>query len=366
MKNIAYSALTDVGRVRTNNEDNYLVRYLQGEKFLLSVVIDGVGGYEGGEVAASMAASTISALMEKATLAEPLEDLKNAVTKASNDIYEARLADARLSEMSCVLTAALVDLGGELLYLVHIGDTRLYEFAGGTLRKLSHDHSLVGYWEESGTITEAEAMVHPRRNVIDRSLGDVIHLSGDQDFLDAGIFPIEPGSFFLQCSDGLYDMLTSAEISSVLGSDATLDEMTRKLVAMANEKGGKDNVTVIILKTSAEPAPKPRVQHSAAPAAAPAPAPAPKKRSKGGRLVLVAVLFFALGYAAGFITPGFIKRIEARHAAPAAAVPDTSSMHKDTSDAKKDSLDRQTDSLKRLADSLKIQETIENTQGQQQ
>lgn len=353
MKSIAYSALTDVGRVRTNNEDNYLVRYLPGERFLLSVVIDGVGGYEGGEVAASMAASSISAAMEKAALQEPLQDLKEAVTKASNDIYEARLADARLSEMSCVVTAALIDLDKELLYLVHIGDTRLYQFAGGMLTKLSHDHSLVGYWEESGTISEAEAMVHPRRNIIDRSLGDVRHLSSDQDFLDAGIFPIEPGSSFLFCSDGLYDMLTSAEITSVLADSHTLDEKAQLLVAMANEKGGKDNVTVIILQTSAEPAPKPRQASKVAPVA---PAPDTPKRSKGGKVALIAVLFFALGYAAGFITPGIVKRLEKVHT-PKAAPVDTTSVIKDTSLVQKDTLDLQKDTLDLQKDTLDIKES---------
>lgn len=257
-----YFGQTDQGRVRKNNEDAFVVQPIFDERHLLSVVIDGVGGYEGGEVAADITARTIADYLLSHRDGKPLEQLKQAVTEANNAIISAKQQQTRLAEMGCVCTASLIDLDKRLLYVAHIGDTRLYRIVGSNITKLTHDHSLVGYREEIGELTEEEAMHHPNRNVIERYLGEENHQVGDPDFIDAAIFPIAPGETLLYCSDGLYDMLTSAEILTALSGKpgvpyvATLlqhcQSATTRLIAAANAKGGHDNVTVILVSFQAE------------------------------------------------------------------------------------------------------------------
>ena len=130
----------------------------------------------------------------------------------------------------------------------HVGDTRLYELAEGKLVKLSHDHSPIGIREEMGILTEVEAMSHPKRNIIERCIGDV-SLENDTDYIETAIFPFKPGATYLLCSDGLTDLVTSAEISQILSEDTDIDNKTDKLIAAANNAGGKDNITVLLLNS---------------------------------------------------------------------------------------------------------------------
>lgn len=243
------SGKTDLGRVRANNEDSFICRYVWDRDHILLAAIDGVGGYEGGEVAAEIARSVITDYVLANTDNVCLDMVKQAVVEANNSIVRRKESDETLSGMGCVATVALLDLAVKRAYMAHVGDSRLYVFRDGMLTKLSHDHSIVGYREEMGDLTEEEAMRHPRRNIIDRALGDMIHMADDPNFIDAAIFPIESGvSKFLLCSDGLSDMLTSRQIVSVLAEDLDPEMETDSLVDMANEAGGRDNVTVVIAR----------------------------------------------------------------------------------------------------------------------
>ena len=239
---------TDMGRVRTNNEDAFVAQKIWDDNTYLAVAIDGVGGYEGGEIAAAMAQKTIPEYLSASSNGERIELLKQAVTAANNAIFDAREADPEHGQMSCVLTAAIVDVAQRQISMAHVGDSRLYSFHGGKLKKLSHDHSLIGYREEIGDLTEEEAMHHPQRNVIGRDVGSQKHKAGDEDFIESQVFPLMPNTTLLFCSDGLTDLVTSAAITMVLEQQGSLEEKADALIKAALEAGGKDNVTVVLFE----------------------------------------------------------------------------------------------------------------------
>lgn len=246
-ENIKFCGLTDTGKRRTNNEDAFVAERLD-DGTVLAIVIDGVGGYEGGEVAAEIAQKEIPSYLKEFNRGERLELLKQAVVCANNAIFDRRQLDTARPNMSCVLTSALIDADRKVIDMVHVGDTRMYQYHNGELFKLSHDHSYVGYCEEIGELTEEQAMHHPRRNEISRSAGEEKHGVSDQSFLEAVEHPLLPDSILLLCSDGLTDLVTSAQIVSILEQDIPLEEKTKQLINAANEAGGKDNITVVLVE----------------------------------------------------------------------------------------------------------------------
>lgn len=248
MEMIFYGA-TDTGRVRTNNEDDFISEFLWDDRHVLCVAIDGLGGYEGGEVAAAIAHESIVNYLKGHRMGDCLELLKQAVTQANNNIVDRQAQDPGRSKMGCVVTAGLFDLEQGRLNVAHVGDSRLYQYHDSTLRKLTHDHSLVGYREDNGELTEEQAMNHPQRNIVERVLGEKLHQLDDKNFIEAAIFPLLPGAFYLFCSDGLSDMLTSAEIADIIERQRdNLHGCVDGLIAAACDHGGKDNVTVVVAR----------------------------------------------------------------------------------------------------------------------
>ena len=294
----SFYASTDVGRVRTNNEDNFIAEKLWDENHLLLSVIDGVGGYEGGEIAASICRDVICTFLKDNPGFDRLESVKQAVLEANNKIVEAKNGDPEHPAMSCVASTTLIDLETRTAYIAHVGDTRIYLYDNGTLRKVTHDHSPVGYREEVGELTEQEAMHHPQRNIIERALGDRTRMFEEEDFLDASQVSLPPDGKLLLCSDGLTDLVTSAEISTILSSVLTTEEKVNALIAKALDKGGKDNVTVVLLELAGV-----REPEVAGPAKTPEPAPTqPRKSGHKGLLWLAVGLLagLAAGGSAGF------------------------------------------------------------------
>ncbi len=251
VEKIRFFGDTDAGKRRTNNEDAFVAEKLD-DSTVLVIVIDGVGGYEGGEVAAEIAQKEIPSYLKEFNRGERLELLKQAVVCANNAIFDRRQLDTARPNMSCVLTSALIDADREVLDIVHVGDTRMYQYHNGELLKLSHDHSYVGYCEEINELTEEQAMRHPRRNEISRSVGEERHGVNDQSFLDAEEFPLLPNSTFLLCSDGLTDMITSKQIVAILEQKLPIEKKVQALIEAANNAGGKDNVTVVLVEYQAE------------------------------------------------------------------------------------------------------------------
>lgn len=246
---LTYFGATDTGLVRKNNEDTFSITPIWGEDYLLMVVVDGCGGYEGGEVASAIARDEIVTFLSGYINDNSrLSILEEAVCMANNRIVRRRAESKKLSSMGCVLTAAVIDRANGLLLLSHVGDTRCYLFADGTLRKLTRDHSLVGELEDTGVMTEKEAMSHPRRSVIDRMVGEEYHRL-DDGFVDSTIIPLPDDYTILICSDGLTDMVSSTEIKGILKAKYSTEEKTTCLIEYANKKGGKDNVTIVIAET---------------------------------------------------------------------------------------------------------------------
>jgi serine/threonine protein phosphatase PrpC len=246
--------ITDLGRQRQNNEDAFVAQPAADKRYLVGCVIDGVGGYSGGESAASIARDTISQRLDKLS-GDVLPALKEAFVAANEKIWQERHASRQHSRMACVLSLAVADLSANQFYYAHLGDTRLYLFRDGSLVKISHDQSFVGFLEDSGRLTEKEAMQHPKRNEIDSALGFKASIHPDED-VETGQSPFLPGDLLLLCSDGLTDMVNKATITAALAAPGSLESVGTALINAANQHGGKDNVTVVLIKND-----KARQQH---------------------------------------------------------------------------------------------------------
>ncbi len=249
MRKVIFNGKTDVGKKRSNNEDAIVIQNIWDENHILAVAIDGVGGYEGGEVASKIASEKIVEYLENYRNGERIDLIKQAVVYANNEIFNQREIQPGLSQMSCVLTAIIVEVDKRRINMAHVGDTRLYKLAGGYYSKLSHDHSLVGYREEIGDLTEEEAMHHPQRNVINQDVGSRKLSYDDRNYIEVATFPIETQSIqLLLCSDGLCDLVTSYQMQSVLEEDIPIESKVDTLIEAANLAGGKDNISVIIIE----------------------------------------------------------------------------------------------------------------------
>jgi serine/threonine protein phosphatase PrpC len=249
MKTITLSGNTHPGMRRTDNEDTFTCRQLWSPDKALLVVVDGVGGYAGGKRAAAIARDSIDQYMQTPK-GDTLTMLREAVIFANNRITEERMLDPKYGEMCCVLTAAVADATAGEVHFVHVGDTRLYRYRKGELQKLTRDHSFVGMREDAGEITEREAMDHPQRNQILREVGSRLHRIDDEDFMQYGKEELLPGDGLLLCSDGLTDMATAKQISDILATTAALNTKVNNIIALANEMGGHDNITVVLLKNN--------------------------------------------------------------------------------------------------------------------
>ncbi|TDQ07359.1 protein phosphatase 2C domain-containing protein [Pedobacter metabolipauper] len=242
-----YFGITDTGKVRSNNEDTFIAQKTTGSPLIVACVIDGVGGYSGGEIAAEIARHSILL-----NLSDPDPDLSGLMKKAIIDANEKIMTEKQQTKeyegMACVLTLALVDLQKNLLHYAHVGDTRLYLLRDNSLVKLSKDQSFVGFMEDTGRLTEDQAMRHPKRNEINKALGFGADLVAQDDYIEIGQSPFLPGDVILLCSDGLSDMVNKKEITEILISESDLPEKGKLLIDAANKNGGADNITVVLVK----------------------------------------------------------------------------------------------------------------------
>ena len=248
----SFFGLTDTGKLRDNNEDTFIAQKVLHNQFIAACVIDGVGGYEGGEVAAQLARDAILDYL-RIPSGDVLTMMKEAIKAANEIIYTEKQKEQERQQMACVLTLALIDQKNNQFYYAHVGDTRLYLLRGHSLIKVTKDHSFVGFLEDSGRLSEAEAMSHPKRNEIDKALGFDAQISINADYIETGHSPFLPGDLLLVCSDGLTDLVTNSSMTSILVSEQSLSEKAERLVAAANEAGGKDNITVVLVQNSKKP-----------------------------------------------------------------------------------------------------------------
>jgi serine/threonine protein phosphatase PrpC len=233
---------THAGLQRDNNEDRFFFDDRRG----IFCVIDGVGGQLAGERAAEIAAETIRARLGSNNGISG-STLREALAAANDAIFQAASQDRTLNGMACVATLAVAD--GERLRFGHVGDTRLFKIRDGGVAKLTHDHSPVGELEDSGALTEVEAMRHPRRNEIYRDLGSQPRQRDDPAFIEIGEAPFERDAALVLCSDGLSDLVSSGSVRRIVEAHAGAPALAvQELITAANDAGGKDNVTVLVVE----------------------------------------------------------------------------------------------------------------------
>lgn len=250
-----FFGITDKGRLRENNEDSFIVEEISNTDLLVACVIDGVGGYTGGEVAAGIAKTVISTHLQQLS-GDVIKAIHQSVINANTRIREEKKKDSSNQQMACVLTCAVADIKNNKFYYAHVGDTRLYLLRDQTLVKLSKDHSVVGFLEESGRLSEEEAMKHPRRNEITKALGFEDNIAITKDFIETGSSPFLPGDVLLLCSDGLSDMISSETILSILIKEIDISEKAKQLIDAANDAGGNDNITAVLVQNNNQSIPK--------------------------------------------------------------------------------------------------------------
>ncbi len=277
------ACLSDPGLARENNEDRVLCDPERG----IYAVIDGVGGESGGEIAAQTAMEILQARLSRRTT-DASRLIREAIALANKQIWEKAQANPALAGMACVLTVAVVD--GAQVTIGHVGDSRLYLLKSGQIKKITKDHSPVGAREDTGEISEAEAMAHPRRNEIFRDVGSAPHEPDEEGFIDITQIAFEPASALLICSDGLSDLVTSQAILSTVEANAgDPQRAARGLIDAANQAGGKDNVSVVLVEGERYAAtvrkPRPATRETPRPAPTGARGAAVAKGGAGSRIV---------------------------------------------------------------------------------
>ena len=241
------ASMTDAGKVREKNEDSY-GRFepsdpqIQNSKGSLFIVADGMGGHKGGEVASRLAVEDIRSQYYSVQGEDPAIALVEAFQKANQSIFEKSQSNESLTGMGTTCTAMVIRQ--EFAYFAHVGDSRAYLFRQGELRQITEDHSLIGEMLRSGLISKEDARTHPQRNVITKSLGVQISVETDTPSTP---FSIEDGDVFLLCSDGLTTLVFDEDIKEALSAQ-NIGEACSRLIDLANDKGGNDNITVQVIE----------------------------------------------------------------------------------------------------------------------
>jgi protein phosphatase len=231
---------SDVGRLRSGNEDSYFC----GQTVF--AVADGLGGHQGGEVASAAAVEPLARLDGRSfkDAGEAAEALAAAIREANEAILDRAAGDPALYGMGTTVTAAVA--GDRYLQLAHVGDSRAYLLRGGTLEQLSTDHTVVGELVRRGRLTPQQAAVHPERSILTRAVGLDPRVPVDlPDPLE-----VQPGDQVLLCSDGLTEAVADGRIAELLSTAPDGQAACRSLIDAANDAGGPDNITVVLVRVS--------------------------------------------------------------------------------------------------------------------
>lgn len=239
---IQFAGKTDRGRVRERNEDAWAAQTETG----VFVVSDGMGGHMGGDVASSLVVDTFPELVQDHLGNNALDmpgsaaALRQCVVELSNALRDEGASQPTLHGMGATIVAAVVREGKALI--VHMGDSRAYLFRDGHLEMLTSDHSLAEILIASGDITETEAAGHPSRHQITRYVG-----MAEEPLPETRLVALEEGDQLLLCSDGLHGGVVAQRIGEILGAGDALEEKCERLIAAANEVGGEDNITALLV-----------------------------------------------------------------------------------------------------------------------
>lgn len=243
---IELQAAVDAGRARSNNEDAVAI----DAEAALAVLADGMGGYNAGEVASNMATSFISSelgrWLREASAQASDQDVRRAmdicVDNANRAIFNAANSNPQYAGMGTTLVVAL--FRDSRLLVGHVGDSRAYRLRGGRLQQITRDHSLLQEQIDAGLITPEQAAFSANKNLVTRAVG-----VEDTVLLETHQHDVQPGDLYLLCSDGLSDMLDDDAIAQILQAQAPLDAVCKALIEAANDAGGKDNISVILVRT---------------------------------------------------------------------------------------------------------------------
>jgi protein phosphatase len=241
-----YALKTHAGQVRPLNEDAVGADPDSG----LFILADGLGGYNAGEIASTMAVSTLLAELPSeldgartsaAAAFDPQQILRDRLIAMNSTIFRAALNSSAFEGMATTIVVAW--LLGDRLWVAHTGDSRLYRMRGGQLEQLTRDHSFSQELLDAGMVTEEEARLLPAKNLVTRALGASAEV--EPEVRD---YPLQAGDLVLMCSDGLTEMISFAEIGAQLSAcKGDVQDGARRLVDMANEAGGRDNVSVVVV-----------------------------------------------------------------------------------------------------------------------
>lgn len=233
---------TDKGRKREMNQDYvYTSEIPVGNLPNLCILADGMGGHNAGDYASRYTVETIVSSIQKNSETEPVAILKHAIERANQTIIDKAKTDIDLEGMGTTVVAATVIDG--VLYVANVGDSRLY-LIDEVMEQMTRDHSYVQEMVRRGELGQDEARVHPDRNIITRAIGGGEKI--EVDFFEA---PLQPSSRILMCSDGLTDMIEDKEIFEIIKENQTTEEGIRCLIETANEYGGNDNITVVMIES---------------------------------------------------------------------------------------------------------------------
>lgn len=236
---------SDVGRVRSENQDFAITTTSEDvplEHGYLMVVADGMGGHKGGATASRLAANSIKNSYLASTGDDVAASLRDAIERANAEIHAEAQSNPELEGMGTT-ASALVVLGSRA-WIGHVGDSRIYRVRAGAIEQLTDDHSLVATMVKEGLLTAEEAEVHPRRNVLQRSMG----VASEVDVDVVGPLELEDGDRFVLCSDGLHGLVRNAEILD-LAERLDVESAADELIRAALDRGAHDNVTLIVAST---------------------------------------------------------------------------------------------------------------------
>jgi PPM family protein phosphatase len=236
---LSWHGSTDTGMVRPQNEDSFSC--LTIGKWSLFVVADGMGGHDAGEVASRIAVETVCRDIEKNAMLEkdPLTLIEQVVQQANSEVKKE--GASRGSNMGTTLSLALV--AGNTAYVANVGDSRAYWIENGSITQITKDHSLVAKLVDAGKLTKEEARNHPKSNLLYRTIGTDEHIK-----VDTFQKKLNPGGHLVLCTDGLWGEVSDEDVHQVIRSSADARSAGEELVRLANTQGGKDNITVVVVK----------------------------------------------------------------------------------------------------------------------
>lgn len=238
---------TDVGRIRSANEDSMGDIPINDGHVL--IVADGMGGYRGGAIASHLVIEAIEEYFRDAQVEHPQKSLRQAIYLANERIYLRGQQDEDLSRMGSTCVLAMVEHGQ--LFVAHVGDSRIYLLReGGKLERLTRDHTVVQHFVDVGLLSEEEAEGHPDSHILSRALGPRAHV--EPEVCEAPV-ALREGDRVLLCSDGLTKMMSEAHIQAFLAGKKPSQDIADALVEDANERGGEDNVTVVVFEYHTSP-----------------------------------------------------------------------------------------------------------------